>query len=231
MNVKLLAFIKKAIKAIMPYGIIMLLYRRNKKFPGSKKYWEKRYANGGNSGAGSYNRLAEFKAEVINNFVKNNSIKTVMEFGCGDGNQLSLAHYPQYKGFDVSETAIKLCKNRFKKDTTKTFYLLEEYTNTEKAEIVLSLDVIYHLVEDVIFEEYIDRLFESSTKFVIIYACDFDEENNFHEKPRKFTKYIETKIKGWNLLEHIPNKFPYNKNDPNNTSRSDFYIYKIEVQL
>ena len=40
----------------------------------SKDYWEKRYAEGGNSGYGSYNNLAKFKAEVINNFIIKNKI-------------------------------------------------------------------------------------------------------------------------------------------------------------
>ena len=33
----------------------------------SKKYWEKRYLKGGDSGDGSYGKLAEFKAKVIIN--------------------------------------------------------------------------------------------------------------------------------------------------------------------
>lgn len=37
---------------------------KNKKFSTSDQYWEKRYANGGNSGSGSYSKLAEFKAEL-----------------------------------------------------------------------------------------------------------------------------------------------------------------------
>lgn len=31
----------------------------------SASYWEKRYASGGNSGAGSHNAFAEFKSSVI----------------------------------------------------------------------------------------------------------------------------------------------------------------------
>ena len=116
--------LKKVIKFCLPYGIIILVRRYLRKFPGSKEYWERRYAEGGNSGAGSYNKLAEFKAEIINNFVKENCVQTVIEFGCGDGNQLSLAHYQKYTGFDVSKTAITLCKKRFKGDHTKTFRLL-----------------------------------------------------------------------------------------------------------
>lgn len=41
---------------------------KNDKF-NSKNYWENRYKSGGNSGAGSYSNLAEFKAEIINEFV------------------------------------------------------------------------------------------------------------------------------------------------------------------
>ena len=36
----------------------------------SNKFWNDRYANGGNSGAGSYNELAKFKADIINNFIE-----------------------------------------------------------------------------------------------------------------------------------------------------------------
>ena len=34
-------------------------------FHGSDSYWKDRYETGGNSGAGSYNQLSEFKAEVL----------------------------------------------------------------------------------------------------------------------------------------------------------------------
>ena len=54
----------------------------------SSKYWEDRYKNGGNSGAGSYNTLAKFKASVINHFIENNKIQSLIDYGVGDGNQL-----------------------------------------------------------------------------------------------------------------------------------------------
>ena len=63
-------------------------------FSTSGSYWEERYARGGNSGAGSYNRLAEFKAEYLNRFVSEHEIKTVIEFGSGDGGPLRQASYP-----------------------------------------------------------------------------------------------------------------------------------------
>ena len=42
---------------------------------GSRNYWENRYHAGGNSGAGSYNLLAKFKAEVINDYVRKKILK------------------------------------------------------------------------------------------------------------------------------------------------------------
>ena len=76
----------------------------------SRDYWENRYKNGGNSGAGSYNNLAAFKAKVINNFVTENNINTILELGSGDCNQLSYANYKNYFGYDFSKTAIDICK-------------------------------------------------------------------------------------------------------------------------
>src|ERR1700689_4886366 len=70
----------------------------------SPSYWDSRYAGGGNSGDGSYGNLAKFKASVLNQFVAENRIASVVEFGCGDGNQVSLAEYPRYVGIDVSPT-------------------------------------------------------------------------------------------------------------------------------
>lgn len=111
-------------------------------FSTSEKYWDQRYKTGGNSGAGSYGKLAEFKAEIINDFGKKHGVRTIIEFGCGDGNQLRIAGYPNYLGFDVSGEAIALCNKNFNKDHSKTFKLLNEYDG-QTAELTLSLDVIY----------------------------------------------------------------------------------------
>ena len=43
----------------------------------SLNYWEKRYAEGGNSGDGSYGRLSEFKAQLLNRFLKENNIDSL----------------------------------------------------------------------------------------------------------------------------------------------------------
>jgi len=110
-------------------------------FTGSQDYWVQRYQTGGNSGAGSYGRLANFKAEVLNKFVMENEVKSVIEYGCGDGNQLALAKYHEYLGFDVSPEAVATCRDAFASDDSKSFKLLSEWAG-EEADLTLSLDVI-----------------------------------------------------------------------------------------
>ncbi len=198
-------------------------------FPGSQIYWEARYSMGGNSGAGSYNRLAQYKAAVINDFVQKNQISSVIEHGCGDGNQLGLSNYPQYSGFDVSPTAVQKCQVRYKDDATKSFRVADAYAG-EIAELTLSLDVIYHLIEDQVFEAYMRRLFDSSSKFVIIYSSDNANYNlSFsapHVKHRAFSEWAEKMFPIWKLVDHVPNIYPYNVDDPHNTSLAEFFVYQ-----
>jgi hypothetical protein len=95
-------FVERIPLAPALYGLYSRL-----RFPGSGDYWKRRYRGGGNSGAGSYDHLAHFKAEVINDYVRKHDIQSVIEFGCGDGNQLSLLQVPCYAGLDISPTVIE----------------------------------------------------------------------------------------------------------------------------
>lgn len=206
------------------------------KWKGSTDYWENRYLKGGNSGSGSYNHLAQFKAEVINKFVTDNNVNTVIEWGCGDGNQLLLAKYPQYVGLDVSHEVIKQCKELFINDENKRFICIEgsDFVYDEKAELALSLDVIFHLVEDDVYETYMKRLFSSSNKYVCIYSCNNNEEYykdlnlKQHVRPRKFTDWIDKNVSGkWRQKSFVKNQYPYDPDNKDNSSWSDFYFYEI----
>lgn len=194
-------------------------------FPGSSRYWESRYAKGGDSGAGSYGRLASFKASVLNAFATENHIHSVMEFGCGDGHQISLSQYEDYTGIDVSPTAVEKCRARFADDPSKRFLLLDDYAG-QQAELTLSLDVIFHLVEDNVFDSYMRRLFAAAQRYVIIYSSDKNVRKIFtrHVRHRKFSRWVETNAPGWTLLKRIPNVFHGSGNGPE-TSFADFFIY------
>jgi len=201
----------------------------------SSRYWESRYAKGGDSGSGSYGELAQFKADVINSFVKENGVKSVIEFGCGDGNQLSLASYSQYTGLDVSKAAIQNCIQKFYADKSKSFFLYDpkcfwDNGNFFASDLALSLDVIYHLVEQDVYERYLMHLFHSSVKYVIVYSSNVSIESSSsanHERHRMFTKDVEQLLAGkWILFDKIDNKFKPSTWSDENGSIADFFFYK-----
>jgi len=195
----------------------------------SRQYWEKRYRKGGTSGYGSYGRLAAFKAHIINTFVQANNIKRVIDFGCGDGHQLSLFTFPRYVGIDVSPTSVSNCRARFHKDFTKQFLTLAEYNNHPlKADLTLSLDVIFHLVEDSVFESYMNLLFSSSKRHCIVYSCNDEQfvSPDAHVKKRRFTTWITNRLPHWQLAEVVHNPYPHiGEGNSRNNSFSDFYFY------
>lgn len=197
-------------------------------FEGSAQYWDARYSSGGNSGAGSYGKLAEFKAEVLNEFVAENNVGTVVEHGCGDGAQLSLAAYPSYVGLDVSQNAVDLCTRRFAGDPTKTFSLASDWGG-QTAELALSLDVIFHLVEDDVFDLYMRTLFDSASRFAIVYSSNTSQPHRAeHVRHRKFTDWVESNRLGWNLTNQIPNPYPGDGDgDGDDASFADFYVFTL----
>lgn len=195
-------------------------------FPGTIAYWERRYACGGDSGDGSFGKYARFKGEIVNRFVAEHDIRSVIEFGCGDGRQLRLARYPAYLGFDVSETAIEQCRRRFRNDPGKRFRLMRDCRD-ERADLALSLEVIFHLVEDQLFEAYMRTLFAAADRYVIIYSSNIDENptpSPGHVRHRRFTTWVERHCGAWTLLQHIPGKYPY-RGENRGGGFSDFFIY------
>jgi hypothetical protein len=193
----------------------------------SSQYWEDRYKLGGNSGAGSYGRLAEFKAEAINKFVADHGLRSVIEFGSGDGAQLELARYPEYTGIDVSARVIDLCRIKFKDDPSKRFILASSpEANEASGELAMSLDVIYHLVEDKVFDEYMTRLVSAAEKFVCVYSSNVVRASpDKHVRHRVFTDWIAQNAPTWTLLSKVENPFPEDPGRPDETSWADFYFF------
>ena len=199
---------------------------RKSRFRNSSRYWQHRYERGETSGAGSYGRFAEYKAGVLNRFVAAKGISKVAEFGCGDGNQLEKFTFAQYLGTDVAPAAIEKCRMRYRHDRTKSFLV---HTGADALaairqfgpELTLSLDVIYHLVEDPVFEEHVSSLFNLSSRYVIVYSTNVNRRyDSPHQVDRRFTDYIEQRIRGWELIDVLVN--PHKGAE----TQSDFYIYE-----
>ena len=201
------------------------LLRQRMAFSGSSHYWESNYAKGESSGSGSYGALARAKSLFLNDLIRKQAIRSVIEFGCGDGNQLSLAEYPSYIGLDVSRTAVGLCQSRFANDTTKSFFLYDGACFTDRsgiftAELALSLDVVYHLIEDKVFEDYLGHLFAAGQRIVVIYSSNTEISGTApHVRHRLFTPWVEAHCPQWRLTG-------VTKGPGAGRGRADFFVFE-----
>lgn len=189
----------------------------------AEKYWEDRYKSGSNSGSGSYGKFAEWKGEFMQSFIDSRHIQSIIDIGCGDGNQLSYFKCPTYFGLETSPTAIEQCMKKFKNDKSKLFVNLNQYLtkvgSAFRANCVISLDVLLCLVDLSKFNEHLRQLFTLASNYVVIYAADVDRVAAPHIIYRKFTDVVRETYPNWVLMEKVTN--PLIK-DP----ETSFYVYK-----
>ena len=216
--------VRNAIRPVPGVRRLSLL-RQRATFTGSADYWEFNYSHGGNSGSGSYGELARGKANFLNAFVREHSIASVVEFGCGDGNQLSLADYPRYAGLDVSSSAIAMCEERFVEDLAKSFFRYDAACFADRggwfsADLALSLDVVYHLIEDNVFGTYIRHLFAAGERFVVLYSTNVVLSGTApHVRHRCFSRWVDAECPQWRLMGVTPGPGA-------GSARADFFVYE-----
>lgn len=174
-----------------------------------RDYWENRYktrkktSKGYGSGIGSEGKENEYKTNYVNDFIAKNNIKTVIDYGCGAGNfTIGLTGFEHYIGYDISQSCIDFCINRFKNRdnltfTTDTALLSSDY------ELGLSIDVLFHQVNDNDYIEHLMMLFRH--KYVIIYSHDTDENKiqNEHVLFRKISKTIAEMFPNYRLTKAV----------------------------
>jgi len=169
-----------------------------------KKWWDDRYKNGRSSGRGSQGILAQYKADVINDFINKHHIHSVVEFGCGDGVNLKLMKYKNYLGLDVSKTSIKICSSMFQEDSSKSFMLYDPNYFVNKTmkqfDLVVSLDVLYHVLDENEYLKLLNDIFSFSSKYVILYTSLNDKAvKSFDTYHRNVLKYLEKYTKDYDI--------------------------------
>jgi hypothetical protein len=199
----------------------------NRKFD-SRSYWIERYKSGGTSGAGSYGRLAQYKGDLINALVRELDVKSVVEFGCGDGSQASFFDFPSYTGLDVSRQVVEDCRDRFHDRSGWEFKVIEDtLLQDQEYEMSMSLDVIYHLTEDHVFERYMTDLFRVASRFVLIYSSD-DEKPYLggHENHRRYSEWVKRNCPTFTHMRTWPQPYPVVEGDDgSDTSLAFFRLY------
>jgi hypothetical protein len=122
-------------------------------------YWDKRYADGGNSGCGSIGYLREWKWQTIHLFV--NPVTEVIDVGCGDLSFWDVTTLPDgYVGIDASEIIIK--KNRANNPNLIFYHA--------KSPVVFCFDMLFHIMDDGIYQRTIENLCRMSSDYIFIYT-------------------------------------------------------------
>lgn len=129
------------------------------------QYWNARYSQGNTSGYGSYGEQLERKLALLK-AIPEGSVQSVMEIGCGDFNwgkhvmfQLKLP-MEQYTGFDISEYIVTRNKKLYPKCTFETMIGFPE----GKADLLMCVDVLLHIINDDEARAFVDKLHEVWTK-------------------------------------------------------------------
>lgn len=154
-------------------------------------WWENHYRRGKTSGPGSQGPLLRHKADVLRPIVDG---KSVTDFGVGDGRLLELLSPAQYLGLDVSPAALELASTA---DPSRSFELYTPGMPLDRTDIALSIDVLYHIVEQDLYHLYLEDLFNTAPT-VVIYSTNHDEQSPDLEhvcmRHRHFTQDTPT---GW----------------------------------
>ena len=147
-----------------------------------QKYWEERYKEKLGSGEGSRGDLLKFKAQYLNDLFRKYGVESVFDFGCGDGHLVNLLECKQYYGVDVSLSAVQQCREMVK----KTNFIFEQghFGNYSAATIkrkfsglfgvdvdaVMSIDVLYHIMDEHLVEFVLQAMFGAGSKIVVTYT-------------------------------------------------------------
>lgn len=161
-------------------------------------YWDRRYREGRSSGAGSEGNEGQYKADYVSDFIHNRQIKSVIDWGCGDGQVLELIRLEgaDYLGVDVSDTIIFRMARKFPALT----FTADSGVGNRIADLALSMDVLFHLPDDGDYFQYLDQLFGSAEKYVMIYSTNYAGGRTArHVYRREFTPDIAERFPEWKL--------------------------------
>jgi len=134
-----------------------------------KKYWEERYSRGRDSGSGSYGKNAAFKAEIVNRVIEDYHCKNMVEFGCGDANQMTLFTRIPYVGYDISSTIIERDKKKYADLPQSEFLIMDmgaDYSNIK--DLSICVDVLFHLTIEEDWLKLIDHVCKAGKKMIVI---------------------------------------------------------------
>ncbi len=140
------------------------------------------------------------KAALIKDVLRRTRPVSVLDLGCGDGVVISQVEMPpRYIGYDPSLTALERCRELMPRRT---------FTDTipeGQFDLVLSLDVMHHLVDDTVYAVYLAMLFAKSRCHVLVYGTN-EDQRGLHCAHVLHRQWVMDIPSGW-AMDTTPTKY------------------------
>lgn len=147
-------------------------------------YWDQRYANGGNSGAGSYGEAMLQKVDWLSRLTR---IETIVEIGCGDfnfGRELtSRFRHAHYTGFDISRVIVERNRERYE---SHRIHFAVAGESIPPADLLLCVDVLFHVMDPDEQARLLARLAAAKWRYLGMSAYEYDGLKSRHVNIRRF---------------------------------------------
>ena len=185
-----------------------------------KQYFNKNYASGRDSGKGSKGDYRFWKWGIINKYAEKLIKNECIDVGCGDltfwesRNFFSktvggLRPCNNYVGIDFSDVIIN---RNIKKYPDRRFILSNSgFKQDLKADVVLCLDLLFHIVNDAEYYATLKNIIEYTKKYFFTYTWTYSPAVLNNTVPQKY-RLLENELKLFHnvgLILHEKNSSPY----------------------
>lgn len=171
----------------------------------SARHWEQRYINNRDSGEGSYGEVATLKLNLIKEHIPEDEVKSILDFGCGDfvfGSRISFYFKrASYLGIDQSKFIIE--RNKYIYNSRFTFQE-GQTVPPEKFDLVVCDDVLFHIIDEKDYNNLLQALNQSYSKFLILTA--FDRNGETSPNGQANIRKINEKLLGQLVVKQLQEK-------------------------
>jgi 2-polyprenyl-3-methyl-5-hydroxy-6-metoxy-1,4-benzoquinol methylase len=131
-------------------------------------FWNFRYQHDPElgSGRGSRGKFLKHKQDLLRPFADNFRDADIVEVGFGDLETSRVLPFKNYLGIDASQEAVKIAAQKMPNWTFNTG--LVDELSTESADLVICLDVLFHVPKKQDYENLISQLIRVSRKSILV---------------------------------------------------------------
>jgi trans-aconitate methyltransferase len=174
-----------------------------------KDHFTKIYDNntwGQGSGGGSLKRNTVIYNKLYQDFLEENEIKTIIDYGCGDWQSTQFLNFDDvtYLGIDCVDSVISNNINNYSKDNIK-FEVVKDNFYSYKADLLVVKDVLQHWTNDEVID-FLDKVLDNYEYILITNSSSQTHDNQdtpYRSRPLS-SKYLPLKkYKCEILLEYM----------------------------